>query len=196
MWNSDQIESIHQEYKGEEARGVIRGAEPRRWEEVKVGERIPYIIKGPTTAIKRVGGRAAGVGAWYHGHGEAIDQPEKWPALFFTNQHGAPEPVMGAEWSHAWSQRFLHVPGAKEANSERVHWTAQMLTNWQGDDGFLRRLDLKFPTINMMGDITRCYGKVTGKRVEEGKKVVDIEVWNMNQLGDIVAKGSAEVVLA
>jgi len=195
MWNSEQIEAIHQEYKGEEARGLIRGAEPRKWEEVTMGERIPYILKGPTTFIKRVGGRAFGAGTWYHGHSEAIEQPKKWPALFFSNEHGAPEPVMGAEWSHVRARRFLHVPGAKEANSERLHWTAHMLTNWQGDDGFLKRLDLKFPTINMMGDITRCYGKVTGKHVEKGKKVVEIEVWNINQVGDIVTTGSAEVVL-
>jgi len=70
-----------------------------------------------------------------------------------------------------------------------------MLTNGQGDDGLLKKLDLKFPTINMMGDITRCYGKVIGKRIEEGKNVVEIDVWNVNQEGDTVTTGSAEVVL-
>ena len=193
MWNKDQIESIHQEYRGEEARGVIRGAEPRKWGEVKIGERIPYILKGPTTSTKRT---AIETFEWYHGHGEAIGQPEKWPALFFSNEFGAPEPVTGAEWSHVRAQRFLGVSGAKEAESERFHWTAQMLTNWQGDDGFLKRLNVKFPTINMMGDLTRCYGKVKNKRVGEGKNLVEIEVWNINQVGDIVTTGSAEVVLS
>lgn len=201
MWNSDQIESIHQEYRGEEASGVIRGAEPRHWEEVKVDERIPYILKGPTTTTKRVsliilaGFTFQETFEWYHGHGEAFEQLEKWPDLFFPNEFGSLEPVKGMEWSHDRAQRLLGVPGAKEANSERLHWTTQMLTNWQGDDGFLKRIDLKFPAINMMGDITRCYGKVIGKRVEEGKKVVDIEVWNINQVGETVTTGSAEVVL-
>jgi len=201
MWNSDQIESVHQEYRGEEAMGVIRGAEPRKWEEVEVGARIPYILKGPTTTTKRVsliilaGFTFQETYEWYHGHGEAFEQLEKWPALFCVNEFGALEPVKGMEWSHVRAQRYLGVPGAKEANSERLHWTTQMLTNWQGDDGFLKRIDLKFPTINMMGDITRCYGKVIGKRVEEVKKVVEIEVWNINQVGDTVTTGSAEVVL-
>ena len=201
MWNSDQIESIHQEYRGEETRGVIRGGEPRKWDGVEVGERIPYILKGPTTTTKRVsliilsGFTFQETYEWYHGHGEAFEQVEKWPGLFFDNEFGAPEPVKGMEWSHVRSQLFLGVPGAKEVNSERLHWTTQMLTNWQGDDGFLKRLDLKFPTINMMGDITRCYGKVIGKRIEAGKNVVDIEVWNVNQVGDTVTTGSAEVVL-
>ena len=200
-WNSDQIESIHQEYRGEDARGVMRGAEPRKWDEVKMGERIPYILKGPTTTTKRVsliilsGFTFQETYEWYHGHGEAFEQVEKWPGLFFANEFGAPEPVKGMEWSHVRAQQFLGVPGATEANSERLHWTTQMLTNWQGDDGLLKSLDLKFPTINMMGDITRCHGKVIGKRIEAGKNVVDIEVWNVNQVGETVTTGSAEVVL-
>jgi hypothetical protein len=90
--------------------------------------------------------------------------------------------------------RFLKLP-AKEVNSERIHWTAQLLTNWMGDDGFLKKLDLEFPRINIMGDITRCYGKVIGKRVDDGKHVVDIEVWNINGVGDTVTTGTAEVIL-
>lgn len=201
VWNSDEIESVHQEYRGEEARGVIRGGEPRKWDEVEVGERIPHILKGPTTTTKRVsriilaGFTFQETFEWYHGHGEAFDQVEKWPSLFFRNEFGAPEPVKGMEWSHVRAQQFLGVPGAKEASAERLHWTAQMLINWQGDDGFLKRLDLKFPTINMMGDITRCYGKVKGKHVVEGKNVVEVEVWNINQVGDTVTTGSAEVIL-
>jgi acyl dehydratase len=201
MWNSDQIESVHQEYRGEEARGVIRGAEPRKWDEVEIGERIPYILKGPTTTTKRVsliilsGFTFQETFDWYHGHGEAFEQVEKWPGLFFSNEFGAPEPVKGMEWSHVRAQQFLGVPGAMEASSERLHWTTQMLTNWQGDDGFLKRIDLKFPAINMMGDLTRCYGKVVGKRVDGDKKVIEIEVWNINQVGDAVTTGSAEVIL-
>jgi hypothetical protein len=202
MWTREEIEGIHQEYKAEEPRHIIRGRDVLRAGDVKVGDRIPYMTKGPSTTTKRVslvhssGFTSVDTASWYHGHGEAVDQPGKWPELFFRNEHNAPEPVKGAEWSHVRAQRFLGVPGAKEAEEERFHWTAQMLTHWQGDEGFLKKLDVEFPAINMLGDATRCYGKVAGKRTEGGKQIVEIDVWNINQVGDTVTKGKAEVVLA
>ena len=204
-YNREEIEAIHQEYKGEEEAKVIRGGEPRKWEEVMAGDRIRYILKGPTTLgaapyrAKRVNspfglGYSGGIDRWYDGLRDVWELPEKWPELFLINEHRAPEPVEAIEWQHVRSIRFLKLP-AKEVNSERIHWTAQLVTNWMGDDGFLKKLDLEFPRINIMGDITRCYGKVTGKRVEDGKHLVDIEVWNINQVGDTVTTGTAEVIL-
>jgi hypothetical protein len=70
-----------------------------------------------------------------------------------------------------------------------------MLTNWAGDRGFLHKLTIRFPTFNIMGDTTWCHGRVEGKRVEDGRHVVEIEVWNENQLGSRVTAGNAEVVL-
>jgi len=204
-YNREEMEAIHQEYRGEEEAKVIRGAEPRKWEEVREGERICHILKGPTTSgaapylSKRVNspfglGYSGGISRWHDGLRDAWEQPEKWPELFLLNEHGALEPVEAIEWQHVRSMRFLKLP-AKEANSERIHWTAQLVTNWMGDDGFLKKLDLKFPKINILGDITRCYGKVTGKRVEDGKHLVEIEVWNINLVGDTVTTGAAEVIL-
>ena len=179
----------------------MRGANRRYWENVEVGDELPYILKGPTTVPRMVGffpGRSYTGGPiqrWYHGHGEAFEQQEKHPELFFVNESGAPEPLEGADLQHERAQRFLGVPGGCEANSERVHWTIQLVTNWQGDDGFLRKLDLRLPKINMMGDITRCYGKVKGKRVEGDKHVIDVDLWSINQVGDTVTIGSGEVIL-
>ena len=70
-----------------------------------------------------------------------------------------------------------------------------MLMNWLGDHGFLRMLTIKFPQINIMGDTTWCTGKVTGKRVEDGKHIVELEVWNENEVPNIVTQATAEVVL-
>lgn len=202
MYSRDEMDSVDQEYRREEEeRGVLRGADRRCWEDVEVGHELPYILKGPTVVPRMVSvfpGRSFTAGPiqrWYHGHGEAFEQQEKHPELFFINETGAPEPVEGAELQHERAQRFLGVPGACEANSERVHWTIQLVTNWQGDDGFLNKLELRLPNINMMGDITRCYGKVKGKRVEGDKHIIEVDLWSINQVGDTVTTGSGEVIL-
>jgi hypothetical protein len=46
-----------------------------------------------------------------------------------------------------------------------------------------------------MGDTTWCYGKVSGKRQEDGKNIIEVEVWNDNQLGTRVTEGVAEILL-
>ena len=46
-----------------------------------------------------------------------------------------------------------------------------------------------------MGDTTWLRGKVTGKRVEDGKHIVELEIVNENQLPQIVTQATAEVVL-
>ena len=46
-----------------------------------------------------------------------------------------------------------------------------------------------------MGDTTWCKGKVIGKRVEDSKHVVELDVWNENEVPNIVTQATAEVVL-
>ena len=69
------------------------------------------------------------------------------------------------------------------------------MTNWIGDDGFLRRLNVALRRPNIFGDVSWCRGKVLDKRVEEGVHLVDLEVLVENQLGEVTAKGTAVVEL-
>jgi hypothetical protein len=62
-----------------------------------------------------------------------------------------------------------------------------------GDEGFLADLDVKLRAPDVFGDVTRCYGTVTGVDTETGRVSIDLE--STNHLGDITATGSATVVL-
>jgi acyl dehydratase len=64
-----------------------------------------------------------------------------------------------------------------------------------GDDGVLRRYSarLKLPVI--FGDTTFTRGRVTGKRIEAGRALIDAEVWAENQLGETTAAGTAVIEL-
>jgi hypothetical protein len=78
---------------------------------------------------------------------------------------------------------------------QRINWNGHLLMNWIGDHGFLRELAIKMPQLNIMGDTTWLRGKVTGKRVEDGKHIVELEIVNENQIPQIVTQATAEVVL-
>jgi hypothetical protein len=55
------------------------------------------------------------------------------------------------------------VPGAYDYGPERVSWLGHLVTNWMGDAGVLRRLNVQVQRHNLIGDTTWCRGEVTGK---------------------------------
>lgn len=188
MYSREDIEAVQAEYKLEER----RGDQPLYWQDVASGQEIPSVLKGPTTHTKYAG---KGIGRWFLGHGQGWEMYEQQPKLFFLNEHQAPEPIEAVDWVHYRTVRYGGLPGSIESNTEHIHWTVHMLMNWAGDHGRIRSLDLRFPKQNIMGDVTRCGGKVSGKRTESGKYIVELDVWNTNQLGERVTTGKAEVEL-
>lgn len=73
--------------------------------------------------------------------------------------------------------------------------TVPILTNWIGDDGFVRKLDfnLRYPVFH--GDMLWIKGKVIMKYEKNGEHLVDLEVWSDNQNGNRCTKCSATVQL-
>ena len=169
-----------------------RGADPLYWEDVKEGDELQYVLKGPTTRTRHLP-RTDGI--WYWGHKQACDEMAAHPERFFTNENGALEPVMAVDWVHHRAQRWGGLPGALEDNTDHPHYILQALANWMGDAGFPLRMQLDFPIQNMVGDVTRSYGRVTGKRQEGDTAIVQLDVWQQNQLEQTITTGTAEVIL-
>jgi len=60
----------------------------------------------------------------------------------------------------------------------------------------LRKLGTRFTSITWVGDQITVSGKVTGKREENGEKLVDLEIKCTNQNGQNTLEGNATVALA
>jgi acyl dehydratase len=69
------------------------------------------------------------------------------------------------------------------------------ITNWMGDDGFIRRYSVRLKLPVIFGDTTFTGGRVLARRLEQGVGLVDLEVWARNQLGQVTAAGTATVEL-
>jgi hypothetical protein len=86
------------------------------------------------------------------------------------------------------------VPAAYDYGPERISWLANLLTNWIGDDGFVRRLNVQVRKFNLVGDLTTCYGRVMDK-VRDERPLVHLDIWAENQRGERTAFGTATVEL-
>src|SRR5499433_1157608 len=178
-----QLASIRAAYRAERP----RGATPRHWEDVKVGDPVDEIVKGPLT-ITSIVAFVQGWGSLYvRANGLAFDLFDRHPALGIPNDFGVPEPPERVHWDDALA-KAVGVPGPYDYGPERVAWLGHLVTNWMGNAGFLRRLNAKVLRHNLIGDTTWCRGRVTGKAPGG---VVTLEMEGTNQRGEITASGSA-----
>ena len=69
------------------------------------------------------------------------------------------------------------------------------MTNWMGDDAFLKRLRVEVRRFNVYGDTQFCKGRVARKYIHDGNALVDVDIWTENQRGEITAPGTATVLL-
>jgi hypothetical protein len=97
-----------------------------------------------------------------------------------------------------WDEAFaleVGAPGAYDYGPERCSWLTHQITNWMGDDGFLRKSKCQIRRHNPDGDVIVIDGIVSRKYVEDGKHLVEIAQNAETHRGEPSANGAAVVEL-
>ncbi len=71
----------------------------------------------------------------------------------------------------------------------------QMLTDWIGEKGSLRKLSLGYKGMNFPGETLTCKGTVTKKYTEDGQHFVLCNIWAENPRGGKTVSATAIVTL-
>jgi hypothetical protein len=75
-------------------------------------------------------------------------------------------------------------------------WDINLLTNWMGDEGWLKKCYCEYRKFVYFSDVVWLRGKVTKKYIDENNEYsVDIETSAINQRGENVMPGRATVLL-
>lgn len=190
-YTEEDIKSIEADYDREE----VRGANPRFWEDVQVGDELPAVVKGPLTVFDVIAW-VMGVGSPHIRTGQYwLDYRRRTPLIAVTSpETGIPEAVERVHWDN-YMAREAGLPNAYDYGSQRGAWATHLLTNWCGDDGFVKSVDVQFRGFNFLGDTTWVRGAVAGKRVEGNEHLVDIKIESTNQRGENIMPGTAVVAL-
>jgi acyl dehydratase len=153
-----------------------RGAEPRYWEDVKVGEAMtPVLEKGLLTMMEIIR-----FGLYVSTMPRRIERKREWVEIGFSRE------VM---------QKRAGLEDASDYGPQRVCWLGQFCTDWMGNDGTLKKYSCQVRHPSIMGDSNFVKGKVKAKRVENGEHLVDCEIWVENQAGLVTAPGTATIAL-
>jgi len=71
----------------------------------------------------------------------------------------------------------------------------QLMTDWIGEKGALRKLSCSYKGMNYPGEVIAFKGKVTRKYVEGGQHFIECRLWAENPEGEKTASGTAVVIL-
>lgn len=187
------LERIFDEMFKHERRGNV----PRYWEDVQVGEQLSPLVKGPLSeqdmiaAYVGIGATAGMVGGLELYHKFRM-RHKSWS---YTNPETGLIEAPARVHSQDWMARDIGAPGAYDNGSQRITWLSQLVTDWMGDDGFLKHHRVELRRFNAIGDTTWCRGKVVGKSVKDGEHRVELEMQAVNQRDEVTAPGHATVVL-
>ncbi|MEV8517171.1 MaoC family dehydratase N-terminal domain-containing protein [Dactylosporangium sp. NPDC051484] len=190
VWTEDEISEISSRYATYER----RADESRYWDDVHEGDVLPELLKGPSTVTSFVCFTQGWGSLYVKAHGQAFDMFRKHPALGIPNALGVPEPPERVHWDNELA-RAVGVPAAYDYGPERISWLGNLMTDWIGDDGFLRRLNVQVRRHNIIGDLTICKGTVLRKWQEKEDHLVEVAVRCENQNGEQTAIGTAVAVL-
>jgi len=175
----------------------IRGANPRYWEDVNVGDQLAptHHFFTPAQAIAFFSGCA-----WFEDWRFRMLEANANTSIGFEM---SPDPKTGIlELPDPWWHIFDEV--ARREGMDRAFcpgrqmecWLATLITNWMGDVGFLKRLDCQFRALLFNGAKVTCRGEVVKKIVENEKHLVDLKVTLEDHDGVLpVPNGSATVIL-
>ena len=191
-YTPEQLAEIDAAYAAE----VRRGAEPRYWEDVEVGEQIQERVKGPMVTTDVV--------VWHLGWGMQLTPPgafkiaynvrRKAPGLYPPNPLNIPDTVQRLHWDPRRAQE-LGLPYPYDYGAMRETWLCHALTDWMGDDGWLFKLRCEHRKFNYTGDTTWIRGKVVDKQQVDGRNEVHLELRCENQRGEVTTPATAVVLL-
>ena len=186
-----EIEAIDADYEREER----RGAEPRYWEDVEVGDEVPWVVKGPLTVTDCIGFKIVwGHGPFVRPNRIGFEYRRKHPRAYTPNSRGVPDVPERVHWEDELAQT-IGIPAAFDYGPQRVSWFGHLYFNWMGDHGWLEYLNIELREPILIGDTSWLEGRVSKKWIEDGRHLVEIEHWARDQRGRITARGSGHVRL-
>ncbi|UWG98713.1 MaoC family dehydratase N-terminal domain-containing protein [Dehalobacter sp. DCM] len=191
-WTEQELAQIEDQILKEE----IRGSKLRFWEDTEPGDLLPPIAKGPLGLTDVIAYCIGAAPVAIKAHASSLKIYGQHPAWCFRDPYSfALEPIYGVHYNQMAAQD-CGLPYPYDIGVQRHCWLIQLLTNWMGDYGWLKRNYAKYAKFVFFSDVVKLSGKVVRKyRDDEGEYCVDIATKAINQRGEDVMPGTATIVL-
>jgi hypothetical protein len=163
-----------------------------------VGDSLDVLTKGPigmTDEIAFVAGGGAPIPR-LAAHRAALLVYERHKAWAFRDPTTrAMEPIYSVHYNRA-AANAMAVPMQYDVGFQRQCWHIQLLTNWMGDEGWVKRASAQYRRFVYLADVVRLKGQILRKYLDgDGEACVDVATTAINQRGEDVMPGAATIAL-
>ena len=193
-WTDEEVAAIEEQVLAE----APRGATPRYWDDVKVGDEIDVITKGPIGLTDEIAYIAAGAAPIprISAHGVALRRYRRHPKWAYRDPvTHALEPVYSVHYND-YAAKLQGAQAAYDVGIQRTCWGIHALTNWMGDTGFIKSVTGQYRSHVYLSDVVRLGGRVGAKEIDaDGNHVVRLTTWARNQRDQEVMPGTAVIAL-
>ncbi len=87
------------------------------------------------------------------------------------------------------------LPGVIVHGQLTGSFLGQLMTDWIGTQGRLRKLTCSYKGMNFPGEVLTCKGTVSKKYIKDGEHYVECRLWAENSKGEKTVSGMAIAVL-
>ncbi|MBE9572873.1 MAG: MaoC family dehydratase N-terminal domain-containing protein [Proteobacteria bacterium] len=191
-WTEEELTKIESDILDEE----IRGSEVRYWEDVKEGDELPPVIKGPFGLTDMIAYCVGATPVQLAAHGVQLRNYRNHPAWAFRDPDTmALEPIYGVHYNKLAAQS-AGLPIPYTAGVQNQSWLINLLTNWMGDEGWIKRNYAEYRRFVYFSDVVWLKGKVVKKYVDENSEhCVDIRCNGINQRREDIIPSFATIIL-
>jgi acyl dehydratase len=193
-WTEAEVAHIEEQVLAEQP----RGATPRYWDDVQVGDEIEVVTKGPIGLTDEIAFIAAGAAPIPRvaAHAVSLRRYRRHPNWAYRDPvTHALEPVYAVHYSD-YAARLQGAAIAYDVGIQRTCWGIHALTNWMGDAGKLKALTGQYRSHVYLGDVVRLGGRIDAKEVDaDGDHVVRLTTRAINQRNQDAMPGTAVIAL-
>lgn len=191
-WSDEELEKIEEQILSE----APRGPETRYWEDVEVGNKVGPLTKGPfgkTDMIAYCVGAAPVEIKAFRAMEEIYDKHPAWG--FRDPETSSNEPIYSVHYNEL-AAKNAGVPIQYDVGVQRQCMLIHLLTDWMGDDGWLKNNYAEYRKFYYYSDVMWLIGEIVDKYTDENDEAcVDIETHAINQRGEDIMPGYSTVIL-
>jgi len=175
IFTEEELQIIWEDF----SRIEIRGATPRYWEDVQIGENLPSLVTMPYSSREVISFFMGYGGPFSMSNAVLFDYFQKHPGLNVPDPRTKTPDVPERTHYDAEFARTTGAPDMFDITYLRFCWATSLVTNWMGDDALLREISCVARRFNAYGDVTWINGQIVEKhRLGEENLVKIVLAWD------------------
>lgn len=108
---------------------------------------------------------------------------------------GANDELVPIHMDPDYAKDVAKLPDVIIMGNLKLAYIANAITDWAGDEGWITKISVEYRKMDTVNSTITAKGKVTKKFQQDGKNLVELEIWVENEQGEVTTPASAVLAL-